>query len=164
MAGISLMIAQSLLSPCAKIAHIDLFFLSLPSLRSGSRSPVVTVFHQWHSFFHCDQCSWAARLIGEPRLGNQTIQEAIVLLAKIMWDTHTQTFHNGYERTMKKACSNITCNRRGRAGLYSKSLELEPTQTSILNKTDVEIEVYLHTMESHILMKMNKVQIEANLV
>lgn len=65
---------------------------------------------------------------------------------------------------MKKACSNITCNRRGRAGLYSKSLELEPTKTSILNKTDVEIEVYLHTMESHILMKMNKVQIEANLV
>lgn len=49
------------------------------------------------------------------------------------------------------------------AGLNLNSPKLE-IQISILNRMDMEIEVYLYTMERYVFMKMNELQIQVNTV
>lgn len=66
-----------------------------PHRMLDSRSLVVAVFYWWHPSFRCSQCSWAAEWMRELGLGNQNIQEVTLFLAKRVWHTQTQTFHNG---------------------------------------------------------------------
>lgn len=120
--------------------------------------------HWWHISFHCGQCSWASGWMGEPGLGEPDHSRSYMITVKIMWNTHTQHFTMAMREPWGEQTLTSHCNRRGGAGLYSKSPKLETTQIAILNRTHTETEVHLHALEYHMLMKMNKVQIKANLV